>query len=391
VSALAVEERRRLLLYLYATVFITSIAYGSVTFLLPVYAERLGASYVELGVIGAVGNIVYTVVALLSGILLDRYDRVRFYLAFTVVGIAVLFLFSLVRNVPEMITMRGLLGVVSGAFWVPASTLTADISPPDELTRSVGRFNVAWIAGFMVGPMAGGWISDIYGFPALFVGLALLLVPSAALIFIRLMAWVEPRDRSEGSMGFSVIKPIAMVYVILLPFAIIIGIYMAILPGHMGSLGMTASTIGLLLTMTNGVRGLGFTRSETWVRWGTRKSLWLAAAILSVALFIVALSTGALDFVLPLTLYGVAAGMITPVTLDYIAHRIPSETRGTAMGVHECVYGIGMSLGAMAGGAVAEAFQPSTLYQLLAVLSALIIPLSLTLKTGESEEKSLTQ
>jgi len=335
-----------------------------------------------------VGSLVYTVIALLSGILLDRYDRVRFYLAFTVAGIAVLFLFSLVRNVPEVIAMRSLLGIVSGAFWVPASTLTADISPPDELTKSVGRFNVAWIAGFMVGPAAGGWISDVYGFQALFMGLALLLVPSAALIFIRLRTWVEQREESDGAWRFSVIKPIAMVYVTLLPFAIILGIYMAILPGHMGTLGITASSIGLLLTMTNGVRGLGFTRSETWVRWGTRKSLWIAAAILSVALFMVSLSTRSLDFVLPLTLYGVAAGMITPVTLDYIAHRIPSEARGTAMGVHECVYGIGMSLGAMAGGAVAEAFQPSTLYQMLAVLSALIIPLSLTLKTRDSEEKS---
>ena len=319
---------------------------------------------------------------------MDRFDRVRFYLAFTAAGIVVLFLFSLVRNVPEVIAMRGLLGVVSGAFWVPASTLTADISPPDELTRSVGKFNVSWIAGFMVGPVAGGWISDSYGFPALFVILALFLVPCTALILARLMSWVQQRERSESSLGFSAVKPIAMVYVILLPFSIILGIYMAILPGHMGALGITASSIGLLLTMTNGVRGLGFTRSEMWVRWGTRRSLSIAAAILSVALFIVSLSMRALDFVLPLTLYGVAAGMITPVLLDYIAHRIPSEARGTAMGVHECVYGIGVTLGAVAGGAVADVFRPSTLYQMMAVLAALIIPLSFLLKTVESEESS---
>ena len=70
-------------------------------------------------------------------------------------------------------------------------------------------------------------------------------------------------------------------------------------------------------------------------------------------------------------------GIITPVILDYIAQRTSRKFLGTAMGLHECVYGIGMTVGPMIGGAIAEAVKPSTLYMLLAILSFFIIPLSL--------------
>jgi MFS family permease len=128
------EERMGLLRSLYVTIFLTSTAFGTVTFLLPVYAEGLGASYIALGVIGAVGSIVYTVMTLTSGVLLDRFERVRFYFWSALLGVAAVFLFTQTSKVSDLIVTKGLLGVVSATFLVTASTLTADISPPDVLT-----------------------------------------------------------------------------------------------------------------------------------------------------------------------------------------------------------------------------------------------------------------
>ncbi|TET71866.1 MFS transporter [Candidatus Bathyarchaeota archaeon] len=380
------EERTGLLRSLYFTIFLTSTAFGTVTFLLPVYAAGLGASYIALGVIGAVGSVVYTVMTFLSGVLLDRFERVRFYVGFTVIGMLVVFLFALTTKVSDVIMVRGLLGVASGAFWVTASTLTADISPPELLTQSVGRYNLSWILGFVVGPFLGGLISDSYGFPALFIILSFLVLLSTALIWTRLAKRLELRNRSESRrFNFSTIRGILLAYATLLPYAVVLGIYMAILPGHMGELGISASAIGLLLTMTNGVRGLGFFNSERWVMWGTKKSLGLAAFLMTGALFMLSFSSTTLEFVAPLALYGLAGGIITPVILDYIAHRTPREVLGTAMGLHECVYGVGMTIGPMVGGVIAEAFQPSTLYLLLAALATLILPLSLGLDESLSE------
>ncbi|MGD2201182.1 MAG: MFS transporter [Candidatus Bathyarchaeota archaeon] len=377
---LSLEYRRKLLWYLYATVFVTSTTYGTVTFLLPVYAEGLGASYFQLGLMGAVGSIVYTVMTLLTGVLLDRYERVRLYLGFTIVGVGMIFSLSLADSVPEVIVMRGALGIVSGTFWVTASTVIADLSPPKELTQSVGRYNVAWIAGFVVGPFVGGFVSDAYGFLVLFMVLSAFNLLSVLIQFVKLTP-LKLKNATRTAWGrFSAIRSILNAYITLIPYAIILGIYMAILPGHMGAIGLSASAIGLLLTMTNGVRGVGFLNSERWVRWGPQRSLWLAGISMSVALFLVAFSGETLEFVLPLAVYGFAGGIITPVILDYIAHRTPKKALGTAMGLHECVYGVGMSVGPFVGGAIAEAFRPSILYVLLAALATFILPLSLSLK-----------
>ena len=157
-------ERKSILRVLYVTIFITATGLGTTTFLLPVYAETLGASYTDLGLIGAVGNIVYTALTLICGYVLDRYEKVSLYLVFTGIGMVTMALFAFVSNIPQILIVRALLGLASATFWVAASTLTAQVSPTEELTQSLGRYNLAWIAGFTVGPYVGGLVSSAYGY-----------------------------------------------------------------------------------------------------------------------------------------------------------------------------------------------------------------------------------
>ncbi|MFB0558426.1 MAG: MFS transporter [Candidatus Bathyarchaeia archaeon] len=367
--------------HLYATIFLTSTSYGAIVFLIPVYAEGLGASYIDLGFIGAAGSMVYAVMTVVSGFLLDRFERVRLYLVFNTIGVVIVALFSFTSTVFQVILLRGVLGIVSAAFWVTASTLTADLSPAETLTQSVSRYNIAWITGFIVGPFIGGFISDFLGFRALFLILSTVVILSVIINWVRLASKLTLYIQSEKArFEWTSIKHLVPAYIALFPFSIVLGIYMAILPAHMKSLGIASSTIGFLLTMTNGVRGLGFLNTERFVGWGATKSLSAAAFLLCGAFFAVAFSQTTFEFAAPLLMYGLAAGIITPVILDYIAHRTPRNVLGTAMGVHECVYGIGMSLGPVAGGAIAEAYSPATLFLVLVAMSSFIIPLSFGLR-----------
>jgi MFS family permease len=384
---LSEEERQGLLRHLYATIFISSTALGTVAFLTPVYAEGIGATYLDLGIIGATGNAVYAAATILSGFLLDRVERVRFYMANAVLSAAVILALSLTTRVPQIVLARGLVGAVSAGFWVGASTLTADISPPEALTRSVGRYNVSWIVGFVVGPVLGGAISEYYGFPLLFRVLAVLAMASFLVVASRLRGRITLRNRSEGG-RFDLVgmRGLLGAYLVIVPYAFILGIYMAIIPGHMKQLGISSSVIGLLLSVTNGVRGSAFLGVERLVGWGTRKALALASVLMCAALFLVSFQGTAFGFLIPLALYGLAGGIITPVVLDYIAHRTPRESLGAAMGAHEGIYGLGMCLGPMVGGAVAEAYGPSSLYLLLAAVSLVILPLGLGLRSAKPNE-----
>jgi MFS family permease len=280
----------------------------------------------------------------------------------------------------DVIILRGLNGFVSATFWVSASTLTADISPLPELTRSMGRYNLAWITGFTVGPYLGGIISNKFGFNIFFISLGFCVFMSSIIILLKIYPKIKlPPVSKTGKPSFRSLEGLIVAYLTLLPFAMILGIYMAIIPGHMSTVGLVASTIGLLLTLTNGVRGINFLNVERYVSWGTRKSLFLASFILIVSMYLMQFAKTMTSFLVPLILYGFSAGIITPVALDFITKRTPKEALGSAMGVHEGVYGLGMTFGPIIGGSIAEIYDPNILYLLLAFLAMTIIPLTINL------------
>jgi MFS family permease len=384
------EKPRETLLYsLYVTNFLSSLAFGTIIYLLPVYAEGLGASYYDLGIIGGVGNAVYTVSTLVTGLLLDRLDRARFYSVSCILGGATILLFLQTKGATEITLVRGILGGVSAAFWVATSTIIADASPPELLTRSMARYNLSWMTAFVVGPFLGGVISEALGFPFLFVTASAINLVS----FVVISAFIRPRyERRKGGSDMMVslqaLRDLSYVYLALIPYALILGIFMAILPGHMKALGITTAMVGLLITVSNGFRGLGFLFAERFVDWGVKKSLALSSALLSVALLLVTFSRGEVSFLLPMSLLGFAGGIITPVILDCVANETSPEALGAALGTHEAIYGLGMCLGPVAGGAFAEAVQPTTLYLVLAMLSLLMLPVSRAMR--ERPERKLS-
>jgi MFS family permease len=381
--ALAGDDSMGLLRVLYVTIFLTATGLGTASFMLPVYATSLGANYVDLGLMGALRNVVYTLMTLTVGYLLDRFERIRIYISFMIIGVAVVALFGVMTQVALLILWSSLLGLVSAAFWVTASTLTANISPQDRLSQSMGRYNLSWILGFVVGPTAGGFISDAYGFQALFLCLASIITVSVAVIFLRIRPVITLRNRSD-SKGFSLapLRGLGLAYLTLIPFTCILGIYMAIMPGYLKLVGLTPALVGLLITMTNGVRGVGFFNAERFIAWGTRRSVSLASLLLFAGMLVFSFASSTLEYALPLVLYGTAAGIMTPLILDYIAKRCDKGSLGAAMGLHEGVYGIGMIIGPMAGGTIAEIWGPPLLYRLLAVLALMMLPLAYMLARG---------
>ncbi|MCX6655199.1 MAG: MFS transporter, partial [Candidatus Bathyarchaeota archaeon] len=333
--ALAGEDRAGLLRVLYVTIFLTATGLGTASFMLPVYATSLGANYVDLGLMGAFRNVVYTLMTLTVGYLLDRFERIRIYFSFMIIGVVVVALFGVMTQVAFLIVWSSLLGLVSAAFWVTASTLTANISPPDRLSQSMGRYNLSWILGFVVGPTAGGFISGAYGFQALFLCLASVITVSVAVIFLRIKPAITLSNRND-SKGFNLtpLRGLGLAYLTLIPFTCILGIYMAIMPGYLKLVGLTPALVGLLLTMTNGVRGIGFFKAERFIAWGTQRSVSLASLLLFMGMLVFSFASSTLEYALPLVLYGIAAGIMTPLMLDYIAKRCDKRSLGAAMGLH---------------------------------------------------------
>jgi MFS family permease len=388
-TAPTADERGGLLRVLYLTVFLTSTGLGTTTFLLPVYASGMGADYVDLGLMGAARNMVYALATLTVGYLLDRFERVRIYAVFMAFAAAVVALFGAMEHVPELILWNVPAGLSSASFWVTASTLTADISPPERLTQSMGRYNMSWILGFIVGPYIGGVISDAFGFRVLFLFLSTLILCSVVLILVRIRPAVQLRNRGASKgINLASLRGLSIAYLTLVPFSMILGIYMSIVPGYLRAVGLTSALIGFLITMTNGVRGLGFFNSNWFVSQGVRRSVTLASLLIFGGMLVFSFAGSMVEYAIPLAMYGAAAGIMTPLMLDYIAKRCDKSALGAAMGMHESVYGVGMLLGPALGGAVADAYGPAVLYRLLAALALTLLPLAWLLGRNEAPRAS---
>lgn len=346
----------------------------------PVYAEELGASYQQLGLIGAYHAIGYTVMTLITGLLMDKFEKIKMYVVFQALNVVSVGLLGLTGTIEQVLLVRLLIGLTSGTFWVSSSAIAAAMSEPHELTQNISFYNLSWIAGFAVGPFIGGFIGDTLGFRTLFLIMSGTILTGVGIISIFMVPKVNLHGKAGGlTIDWKAIKDVLPAYLCLFPYTLSSGIYFSILPGYLKEYGITASIIGVLLTVSNVAKGLGFFGVKRLVEWGTKKAIRLVSFMLSISLAWIAYANNEYMIAFPLVIYGLSNGFLEPILLNWIAQNSPTESRSFTMAIYETVFGVGMMIGPMAAGYVTQSYPASMVYILLGVASLLILPLSVGL------------
>ena len=362
---------------LYIVIFLISGAIGTTMILAPVHAEELGASYMQLGLMGANHAIGYTIMTLITGLIMDRYEKIRIYIVFQTLNIISVGLLAFSNTIEQVLVVRLLIGLTSGTFWVSSSAIAAAMSKPHELTQNINLYNISWIAGLAVGPIIGGYISDIFGFKAMFLTMSGVILFSVGIIATLMLPTVQLQGKiGKLTIDWKSVRGVLPAYLCLFPYTLSSGIYFNILPSYLKEFGITASIIGLLLAIGNIAKGLGFFGVERLVNWGTKRAIRLVSFMLAVSLAWIAYANNEFVIALPLVVYGLANGFLEPILLNWIAQNSPTESRSFTMAIYETVFGVGMMLGPLAAGFVTNSYPVSMVYVLLGVVSLLIIPFS---------------
>lgn len=188
-----------------------------------------------------------TVAVPILGKLSDQFGRRPIF----VFGIVTFLLGSLLagfaRTMPELIAVRALQGLGAGAIIPIAFAIVGDLYPPEERGRMQGFIGGAFGVSSLIGPLAGGWLTDHWGWRWAFwanlpVGLFALAVVLATLPS-RARGGAAPRvDWAGGFLLVSALTP-------LLLWASLGGKYLA---------WTGAASLGLL------AGGLGFTALFVW-------------------------------------------------------------------------------------------------------------------------------
>jgi len=157
------------------SVFVASIGI-SYFYLIPAFAERLGAGYLDLGLIGTIRSLPYTFLPVIAGYLGDRFGRRRLYLlSIFAVGAATLLL-AVTDTIPGIMAVQVLLGIGLALFWPISEALVSGISSLHERAAAIGMYAVAWGSGFLIGPLAGGILAQEIGFQIAFLVAGMLML-----------------------------------------------------------------------------------------------------------------------------------------------------------------------------------------------------------------------
>ncbi|MEM2212716.1 MAG: MFS transporter [Candidatus Nezhaarchaeales archaeon] len=370
-----------MLLPIYCSLFLITLGIGAYNPFIPLYAQMLGASYYDLGLIGVAFSFPYLVLPVFTGALSDRFGRRLLFLCGVSCSAIIALLFIFASNVLHIIVIRLFSGVAYAFMWPIAEAIITDLTTAEERIKAMGRYSFSWSLGFLVGPFIGGSILEGLGFNTLFTvsfSLGLMAVVTASYGLLERYEAKYSEFTVEQPSWATPMKELTPIYFVIVTYSITLGLIYAIFPAYAVSINVTFFEVGVLFTILGAVRTITFLGSEVISRMGTNRSIGLALIAQTVSMLGIAYLKGFTFLAVLMVLAGFAMGIFSPLTLSVASRSAPKERVGTMIGFVEAFFGLGFTVGPFIGGLTAELFGATSPYVIVAILSGLtIIPIGL--------------
>src|ERR1700686_1316215 len=126
----------------------------------------------------------------IAGKLGDLFGRKPFLLAGMIGFVAASALCGLSQDMTQLIVFRGIQGIFGGVLFATVFTIIGDLFPPDQRGRLAGVFGGVFGLSSIVGPTAGGFITDHWSWRWVFevnipVGIVAVAVVAAGLPYVK--------------------------------------------------------------------------------------------------------------------------------------------------------------------------------------------------------------
>jgi len=370
----------------YASVFVSSLGLGLYWYFVPVFAQNLGANFLDLGYIGTAGALTYAVAPFFVGQLADRMNHRILYALAILINFASTYSLVFSRSVYDVVINRAVSGLGLAFFWPITEILVLDLASKEDRVKEMGRYSIAWGSAFLIGPFVGGILIHIAGFFALFViSSALSFCSLAGVIFL-----ISPKQNLERSNDLSMPKLIDQFHVViqlfpwfclLICYGLIFSIVTSIFPGYANLIGVNTVLIGVLFTAFGMARVATYASSERWFHFGERKALGLASILLTVGSVIIILLPTLPAFLIAIPLMGGCFAIIFPLSIGLISRHFSEAQRGAAVGLYESTYGVGAAVGPILAGMLATVLDVRISFLSAAVAGILMMIIAAKAKT----------
>lgn len=374
------------LLGLAVFVFTLMFAIGMASPIVPLYASSMGASWLELGLMGTVWGATLTLLSFISGRISDSVGRKPLLVASGGLSTVAALLYLLSQTVGQVLVIRVLEGAAWALFWPTVEALSTEIVDTRESGRAIGITTAAYGVAFTCGPLVGGSTAAILGYTDVFVFyFTISLVSVAIAIFIlrepqRHNEVASRRDGERTSFNWhsAFSRPPLLAYFLGAMYTFGLGIVLTLLSVFGKDLGVAVLWIGVLFAFFGLGRVVGsFGGGHLSDRYG-RASIAILAMIGSALGFALIVAAGGIELLLIAAIVlGFSIGAAFPVGVALISDNVAQSVRGYAMGIFETSCAAGYMTASTAGGLLAD-FSPRAPY-LLATMTSLATVVILTL------------
>jgi predicted MFS family arabinose efflux permease len=182
------------------------------------------------------------------GILLDRFNKSYVLLSGILLNVISIFLLSIVQSILEIMLYRALTGVAHALFWPSCEVLISINSATDRRVRNISVFIGAWILGFIVGPIIGKQILNVFDYYALFqLAAVIMAVGIVPLVLLRSFGWpAVQKDLEVQANSVKLAKEMATRPTpagVILYYAMTFGVVIALYPAYMSDASLTNQDI----------------------------------------------------------------------------------------------------------------------------------------------------
>lgn len=340
---------------IWTTVALDLVGFGIVVPILGRYAERYGASGLQVGLMFATFSVAQMIFAPVLGRISDRVGR-KPVIIFSLVGTAVGSVVTGAAGALWVLFLGRAIDGASGASVAVAQGAIADIAPPDQRARLIGMLGAAFGVGFVVGPALGG-LAALGGPHVPFYVAGALAGINAVAAYFRLpetkpdTSHIETTRRRRGALTPSLQRFAFVGFLSMLGFAGFESTFSLwgerIFDFTEGTASLVFVFVGISLVIVQGALIGPVTK-----KLGSRTLLRIGLSLVAIGLLLLSMtSSWALLFV-ALFLLSLGQGFSGPSGGALVAELAPVERRGEAIGYQQSTAAFGRIVGPVMAGAL---------------------------------------
>lgn len=317
---------------------------------LPLYADKLGISVTDIGLIAAASTITGIFTNVVAGSLSDIYGRKRLLLASGLFFSTAPFMYFTARNAPLLVAVRAYHGLATAIFTPVAFALIADLHKTDR-GEKMGLFSSTTIVSRLIAPALAGYIITFYDFSLVFTICGVSGIVALAMIFR-----IEDQnvshiviEKPSLASGISKILSSSALFIAGIVNATVYFAMQSIetfLPLFLKFLEVDPFITGILFSIEMATIALSkpyFGKLSD--KYGRTGFILAGLAFSGSGMVAIAYSRNLILTTTAIVLFSMGVAMVTSSIMPLASELVPKEFHGAAMGALETIKDVGQGLG----------------------------------------------